>query len=116
MHRISRAGSRLLNSSFLQDCCFSCLNNFLGFLELIQNVEYHSFRYCYLLGMCCNLLLRRSISDYILICESGCLERINLYSNPVRVDLLLVPFLLQSIEKVATGTSKISGHRIGPSS
>jgi len=92
------------------------LNNFLAFLELIQNVEYHSFRYCYLLGMCCNLLLRRSISNYILICESGCLERVNLCSNPVHVDLLRVPFLLQSIEKVATGTSKISCHYIGPPS
>lgn len=61
--------------------------------------------------MCCDLFQRRSISDYILVCESGCLERVDLSSNPVHVELLLVPFLLQSVEKIATGTSKISCHR-----
>jgi hypothetical protein len=80
--------------------------------KVIRNVGDHSFLSRDLLWVCCYLLRRRFFLGYVLICESGRLECVDLYPNPVYVDLLLVPPLLQSPEETTTGTSKKSYYRV----
>jgi len=75
---------------------------------VLQDVEHHVLvRRCFT-RLSCNMLRRGAFIHHVPIYDSVYLKRVDISSYPIHMELLLVPSLFQSSEKVAASTSKFS--------